>query len=125
MIKIVCNFANIGKGLLVLGVGLALHRCNSRDEYIDTFSKVVLPTSTILIGTNVNSLCFIVKAETVQALETLWKQYQDGTLQRRLQQFLRTGDFAVTIDEQEYKNALLDLSILPGVLQTRGNSNAS
>ena len=121
MIKIVCNFANIGRGLLVLGAGLALYCCNNRDEYIDTFNRVVLPTATKLIGTNVNSLCFRVQAETAQALETLWKQYNDGTLQRRLQQFLRTDDFAVTIDEQEYKNALLDLMIL----KTRGNSNAS
>ncbi|XP_078359471.1 uncharacterized protein LOC144643945 [Oculina patagonica] len=124
VIKIVCNFGNIGKGLLVLAAGLALHCCNNREEYIDTFNKVVLPTATKLIGTTVNSLCFIVQAETVQALETLWKQYQDGTLQKRLQQFLRSDNenilqligedvqVAVSIDEQEYKNALLDLMIL-------------
>ena len=90
---------------------------------------MVLPAATTLIGTNVNSLCFIVQAETAQALETLWKQYQNGTLQKALRQFLRTENenslqligediqFAVSIDGQEYKNALLDLMIL----QTKGN----
>lgn len=62
------------------------------------------------------------QAETPSALETLWKEYMAGTLQKRLQEFLvteelkeftREEDLEVTIyiDDQEYKDALLDLLI--------------
>ena len=62
------------------------------------------------------------QAETPSALEMLWKEYMAGTLQKRLQEFLVTEelkeftgeeDLEVTIyiDDQEYKDALLDLLI--------------
>ena len=59
------------------------------------------------------SLCFTVQAETPKAVKELWNMYKDGTLQKRLQEFLVTDDIkqltdaedievAVFIDEQEY-----------------------
>ena len=112
-IKMICNFRNIGGALVVVSAGMALYQCSTLDEYLETFNKVVLPASTILIGISEGSLCFTVQAETPAALKELWDIYKDGTLQRRLQKFLVTDDIkqltdaedievAIFIDEQEY-----------------------
>ena len=109
----ICNFRNIGGALVVVSAGMALYQCSTLDEYLETFNKVVLPASTILIGISEGSLCFTVQAETPAALKELWDIYKDGTLQRRLKKFLVTDDIkqltdakdielAVFIDEQEY-----------------------
>ncbi|KAJ7377983.1 CCR4-NOT transcription complex subunit 6-like [Desmophyllum pertusum] len=64
-----------------------------------------------------------VQADTPSALKELWDIYKNGTLQNRLQEFLVTEeikqlasgeDIEVTVymDEQEYKQAYLDLMLL-------------
>ena len=109
----VCNFRTIGGALLVVGSGMALHSCSTLDEFVETFNKVVLVAYTRLVEISEGSLCFTVQAETPAALKELWDIYKDGTLQRRLQEFLVTDDLkqltnaedidmAIFIDEQEY-----------------------
>ena len=109
----ICNFRNIGRALVVVSAGMALYKSSTLDEYLETFTKAVLPAGTILIGISEGSLCFTVQAETPAALKELWDIYKDGTLQRRLKKFLVTDDIkqltdakdievAVFIDEKEY-----------------------
>ena len=109
----VCNFRTIGGALLVVGSGMALCSCSTLDEYVETFNKVVLVAHTKLVEISEGSLCFTVQAETSASLKELWDIYKDGTLQRRLQEFLVTDDLkqltnaedidmAIFIDEQEY-----------------------
>ena len=109
----VCNFRTIGGALLVVSSGMALRSCSTLDEFVETFNKVVLVAYTKLVEISEGSLCFTVQAETPAALKELWNMYKDGTLQKRLQEFLVTDDIkqltdaedievAVFIDEQEY-----------------------
>ena len=69
------------------------------------------------------SLCFTVQAETASVLSELWSSYNDGTLKNRLQEFLVTEEVkqlasgehvevTVFIDEEEYKEAYLNLMLL-------------
>ena len=69
-----------------------------------------------------SSLCLTVQAENKQALKALWERYQDGTLQRNLQEFLVTDGIrqlaggeevilSAYIDEQDYNNAWLSILI--------------
>jgi len=100
---------------------MILRRSSSLEEFVNSFTEAVLPAANTLRAISEGSLCFAVQGETTSALEALWDRYQDGTLQRNLQQFLVTeeikqladGEVMLTVqmDEKEYKNALLDLMI--------------
>ena len=67
------------------------------------------------------SIRFTLQAENISALNALWQSYRDETLQTNLQEFLVTekikqlagGEVTLTvhIDEDEYRNAMLDLMI--------------
>ena len=105
----------------MVGSGLALRSCCSFEEYCDAFNKVVLPAFTKLVELSESSLCFTVLAETPSALKELWKIYYNETLKNRLQTFLVTEEVkqlasgeeievTVSIDEQEYREAYLDLT---------------
>ncbi|KAL9959128.1 hypothetical protein ACROYT_G036216 [Oculina patagonica] len=102
---------------------MALRSCTSLDEFVEVFNKVVLVSYSKLVEISEGSLCFTVQAETALALKELWDIYKSGTLQNRLQEFLVTEDIkelasgenvevSVYIDEQEYKEAYLDLMLL-------------
>ena len=89
---------------------------------MNAFSNYVLPAGNHLCTIGEKCLLFTVQAETPSDLEALWKEYMAGTLQNRLQEFLVTEelkeftheeDLEVTIyiDDQEYKDAFLDLLI--------------
>ena len=91
-------------------------------EFVDAFKEAVLPAATNPPRLSESSLCFTVKAENKQALKALWERYQDGKLQRNLQEFLVTDDIrqlaggkevilSAYIDEQGYNNAWLSISI--------------
>ena len=123
----VCNFRAIGGALLVVSSGMALRSCTTLDEFVEIFNQVVLVAYTKLVEISEGSLCFTVQAETPAALKELWSIYKDGTLQRRLQEFLVTNDIkqltdaddievAVYIDEQEYVTSF-------NFLQYQGNGN--
>ena len=102
---------------------MALRRCASTKEYMEVFKEVVLVSYNKLVGIREGSLCFIVQAETPSALKELWDTYVSGSLQNRLQEFLVTEEIkqlasgedvtvTVNINEQEYKEAYFDLSLL-------------
>ena len=66
------------------------------------------------------AVCLTVQAESLSALTNLWRLYQDGTLQKRLYDFLVTDEMRklaegedvevnVTIEGEEYQNACLEL----------------
>lgn len=87
----------------------------------------VLPAAAALRAISEGSVCFTVQLENKSALESLWEGYQDGTLQRNLQQFLVTDEIrqladgeevilSVYIDGQELKKTSLNLS----TTQTQG-----
>ena len=89
---------------------------------MDAFKEAVLPAATELRTLSESSVCFTIQAENMPALKALWDQYQDGTLQRNLQQFLVTDDIrqlangeevimSVQIDEQDFNDACLSLII--------------
>ncbi|KAJ7353882.1 CCR4-NOT transcription complex subunit 6-like [Desmophyllum pertusum] len=122
-VKLVCNFRTIAGSLVAVGCTLALHSCSSLEEYIDVFNKVVLVATSKLVEISEGSLCFTVQADTPSALKELWDIYKNGALQNRLQEFLVTEeikqlasgeDIEVTVymDEQEYKQAYLELMLL-------------
>ena len=108
---------------------MILQRSKSLHEFVTTFN-VLLPLYNRLLAISDGSICFTIQAENSAALEVLWKQYQDGTLRDKLQEFLVTdgikrlaGGEEVTlevhIDEQDYHNACFELL----TTETRGNSN--
>ena len=100
-------------------VGLILHAYNPL--YIAWFTdafNAILPPLIYLEAFMQGSVCFAVQSENRMSLMALWEQYQDGTLQRKLQEFLVTEDvrqladgeevfLSVHIDEQDFKDALL------------------
>lgn len=107
----------------MVGSGLALRSCSSFDEYSDAFNKVILPACSTLVELREGSLSFTVQAEAASALIELWSMYNDGTLKNRLQEFLVTEEVkqlangedvevTVFIDEQECKEAYLNLMLL-------------
>ena len=124
-----CNFRTLAGGVLLVGSGLALRSCSSFEEFSDAFNKVVLPAFSKLVELGEGSLSFTVQAEAVSALNELWSMYNDGTLKNRLQELLVTEEVkqlasgedvevTVFIDEQEYKEAYLNLILL----QNQGKS---
>ena len=116
----VCNFRTLAGGIVLVGSGLALRSCSSFEEYTDAFNRIVLPAFTKLVELSESSLCFTVLAGTPSALKELWNIYDNKTLQNRLQSFLVTDEIkqlasgekievTVYIDEEEYREAYLDL----------------
>ena len=84
------------------------------------FRDIVLPAGITLLNLYTGSICFMVQARSVQALKELWKWYQNGSLHKSLDRFLVTEEVkkitegqelvtSVKIDEDEYRNACLDL----------------
>ena len=107
----------------MVGTGLILRKCSSLEQFIQAFTVATLPAANALRAISEGSVCFTVQAENRSALEALWQQYRDGTLQRDLQEFLETDEIrhladgeealvSVYIDEQELKNAFEDLPIV-------------
>ena len=91
-------------------------------QFLRSFTERVLPTGTELVDANGGSVCFTVQANSLKGLTTLWNMYQDGTLKARLYDFLVTEkvkhlaeaeenvELTVTIEEEEYKRACIDLN---------------
>ena len=123
-----CTFRNVAGGIVVVTTWMILRRSTSLEEFVKVFTEAVLPAANILRAISEGSLCFTIQAESISALEEFWRQYQDGTLQKNLQEFLITDEvkqlagggeltLTVDIDKQEYQNACLDLKIT----RTQGN----
>ena len=91
------------------------------EVFANTFKEAVLPFGNCLRAISEGSIRFTLQAENISALDALWQRYQDETLQTNLQEFLVTeeikqlagGEVTLTvhIDEDEYRNARLDLMI--------------
>ena len=109
-------------GGLILGSALEiLRRWPTFDQLVTAVNTCVLPAGTGLVQLTDGCVCLTVQAETLSALTTLWRLYQDGTLQMRLYNFFVTDDVReragggevevnVTIDEQEYERACRELA---------------
>ena len=121
-VSVHCTFRKISGALLLVGTGLILRRCSSLEEFVEAFRVATLPAANALRAISEGSVCFTVQAENRSALEALWERYRNGTLQKDLQEFLVTDEIiqlaadgeevivTVYIDEQEFRNALGDLT---------------
>ena len=96
-------------------------RGSSFDQLVTAVDRCVLPAGTSLLQITEGCVCLTVQAENLSALNTLWSLYQDGTLKSRLQTFFATDELRelaggeqveviVTIEEQEYEKACLQLT---------------
>ena len=90
-------------------------------QFFRSFGDQVLPADTELADMGGGCVCFTVQASSLKGLTTLWNMYQDGTLRARLYDFLVTEikhlaeagenvELTVTIEEEEYKRACIDLN---------------
>ena len=110
--------------MVAVGAGVVLYKCSRGDndiqQFANLFNGAILPAATSLCAIGNGSLCFTVQAENRAALQLLWEQYQDNTLQKKLQEFLVTEEVkrladgevvnvTIFIDEYEFQDACLDL----------------
>ncbi|KAL9984456.1 hypothetical protein ACROYT_G006749 [Oculina patagonica] len=117
-----CTFRNVAGGMVVVTTWMILRRSSNLEEFVNAFTEAILPLGNTLRAISEGSVCFTIQAENRSALEALWERYQNGTLQKDLQEFLLTEDVkqmandeevmvTVEIDEKEYKNACLELTV--------------
>ena len=117
-----CTFRNVAGGVVVVTTWMILKRSSNLHEFVNAFTEAVLPLGNTLRAISEGSVCFTIQAENRSALEALWERYQNGTLQKDLQEFLVTEEIkqltkseevtvGVEIDEQEYKKAFLELTV--------------
>ena len=109
----------VAGGLTVVSAMEVLSRWSSFDQLVAAVQTCVLPAGTNLVQITDGCVCLTVQAESLSALKTLWKLYQDGTLQKRLYDFFVTEvrelaegedvEVNVTIDEGEYQKACVEL----------------
>ena len=127
MVNIKTVFKVVAGGLTVVSAMEVLSRWSSFDQLVAAVQTCVLPAGTSLVQITDGCVCLTVQAESLSALKTLWKLYQDRTLQKRLYDFFVTEvrelaegedvEVNVTIDEGEYQKACIEL--IQGV---QGNS---
>ena len=111
----------VAGGITVVSTLEVLSRWSTFDQLVTAVNSCVLPAGTSLVQLTDGCVCLTVRAETLSALTTLWKLYQDGTLEARLYDFFVTDEVIeraggeevevnVTIEEQEYEKACRELS---------------
>ena len=106
---------------MVVTTLMVLRKSRNMEEFTNAFKEAVLPLGNFLRAIGEGSIRFTIQAENIFALDVLWQSYQDETLQTNLQEFLVTEEIeqltggevrlTVYIDEDEYRNARLDLMI--------------
>ena len=116
-----CTYRNVTGGAVVVTTWMVLRRCSNLEEFVNAFQQAILPVGTYLRALGEGSTRFTIQAENISALDALWQSYQDETLQTNLQEFLVTEEIkqltggevtlTVDIDEDEYRNAMFDLTI--------------
>ena len=114
----------MGGVVVAVGAGVVLYKYSRGDsdiqQFANLFNEAVLPAASKLCAIGNGSLCFTVQGENRSSLQLLWEQYQGGTLQKNLKEFLVTEEIkqladgenvivTVYIDEQEFQDACLDL----------------
>ncbi|XP_066024076.1 uncharacterized protein [Pocillopora verrucosa] len=116
-----CTFHNLVGGTVVVTTWMVLRRSRNMEEFSNALRQAVLPLGNFLRAIGEGSIRFTIQAEDIFALDALWQSYQDETLQTNLQEFLVTEEIeqltggevrlTVHIDDDEYRNARLDLMI--------------
>ena len=107
-------------GLVIISATEVLSGWSSYDQLVAAVQSCVLPAGTSLVQITDGCVCLTVQAESLSALTNLWKLYQDGTLQKRLKDIFVTDkmrkladgkdvEVNVTIDEDEYQKACIEL----------------
>ncbi|XP_022804881.1 uncharacterized protein LOC111342099 isoform X2 [Stylophora pistillata] len=120
VVNIKTVFQVVAGGLTVVSAMEVLSRWSSFDQLVAAVQTCVLPAGTRLVQISDGCVCLTVQAESLSALKSLWKLYQDGTLQKHLHDFFVTDEVReladgedvevnVTIEEEEYQKACLDL----------------
>ena len=120
MLNIKTVFRVVASGITVVSTLEVLSRWSTFDQLVTAVNSCVLPAGTSLVQLTDGCVCLTVRAETLSALTTLWKLYQDGTLEARLYDFFVTDEVReraggeevemnVSIDECEYEKACLEL----------------
>ena len=114
-----CTFRNLTGGAVVVTTWMLLRRSPNLEAFANAIQRTVLPLGTYLRALGEGSTRFTIQAENISALDALWRSYQDETLQKNLQEFLVNEEIkqlaggevtlTVQIDEDEYRNAMLDL----------------
>lgn len=107
-------FKVVAGGMTIASSFDLLIRNSSYDQLITAINTCVLPAGANLIQMTEGCVCLKVQVESLSALETLWRLYNDGTLKATLQALLVTEEMiiklasgehveaVVTINEQEY-----------------------
>ena len=107
-------------GLVIVSATEVLSGWSSYDQLVAAVQSCVLPAGTSLVQITDGCVRLTVQAESLSALTNLWKLYQDGTLQKRLYDIFVTDEMRklvdgedvevnVTIEEEEYQKACLEL----------------
>ena len=114
-------FKVVAGGIITASTLDVWSRGSSFDQLVIAVDRCVLPAGTKLIQITEGCVCLTVQAENLSALKALWSLYQDETLKTRLQTFFVTDELRelaggeqveaiVTIEEQEYEKACLELT---------------
>ena len=113
-------FKLLAGGLVIASASEVLSGWSSYEQLVAAVQSCVLPAGTSLVQITDGCVCLTVQAESLSALTNLWKLYQDGTLQKRLFDIFVTDEIRklaegedvevnVTIEEEEYQKACLEL----------------
>ena len=116
-----CTFRNVTGAAVIVTTWIVLRRSPNMEAFVNAFKEAVLPFGNCLRAISEGSMRFALQAENISSLDALWESYKNETLQKNLQEFLVTeeieqlagGEVTLTvhIDEDEYRNAMLDLMI--------------
>ena len=120
VVNIKTVFKLVAGGLTAVSAMEVLSRWSSFDQLVAAVQTCVLPAGTRLVQITDGCVCLTVQAESLSALKLLWNLYQDGTLQKNLHDFFVTDELRkladgedmevnVTIDEDEYQEACIEL----------------
>ena len=120
VVNIKTVFKVVAGGLAAVSAMEVLSRWSSFDQLVAAVQTCVLPAGTRLVQITDGCVCLTVQAESLSALKLLWNLYQDGTLQKNLHDFFVTDELReladgedmevnVTIDEDEYQKACIEL----------------
>ena len=80
-----------------------LRRGCTYDQLVTAIKTCVLPAGVNLIQIAEGSVILKVQAESILALDTLWRLYTDGTLKESLQTLFVTGELREIFGEEQVK----------------------
>ena len=108
-------------GLVLTSAYQLLRRGCTYDQLVTAVNTCILPAGTRLLQITDGSVYLKVQAESLAALERLWRVYKNGTLKKRLQVLFVTDEMkelaggeqvevVVTIEDEEYEKARDELA---------------